>query len=239
MRKPYRISTIFYYKAITKGGNMGRFIDLTGQRFGRLVVLERTGSDSRGEALWRCQCDCGNVIDVLSSNLRAKNHTLSCGCYRRENLQTVNKTHGMTGTPIYTIWCAMKRRCHQQHCLDYKNYGGRGITVCNEWHYNFKAFYDWALASGYKPGLSIDRKDTNGNYNPDNCRWVTAIQQANNKRCNRLLTYGGETHTMKEWSRITGINYNTLHSRVRRGLPDEEVLNGQSKSTDRKEIKQA
>lgn len=202
-----------------------RKIELTGQKFGRLKVLHECGKDNRGERLWYCKCDCGKEIIVLSSNLRS-NHTTSCGCYRAENVKTVNKTHGFSNTKIYHVWQSIKRRCALKSCKDYPNYGGRGITICSDWTNNFLSFYNWAIANGYAENLTIDRIDTNGNYEPNNCRWVTLQTQANNKRNNRMLTFNGETHTMKEWSKITGINYNTLNSRVRRGLADEYVLAG-------------
>lgn len=204
---------------------MGRFINLENQRFGRLVVNDIAGRDNRGEVLWRCKCDCGNTIIALSSNLRRNNHTMSCGCYKKEILKTVNKTHGMSKSSIYSIWCAMKRRCYQEKSKDYTDYGARGITVCDEWKNNFENFYEWAIRNGYEKGLSIDRINVNGNYEPSNCRWATLKEQANNKRNNHLIEYNGEAHTMKEWSEILGINYYTLHSRLRNNWTIERAFN--------------
>lgn len=199
-------------------------IDLAGQKIGRLTIKKEAGRDKRGELLWECECECGNTIIALSSNLRKANHTTSCGCYRKENAKNISVTHGQTGTPLYNVWAGMKRRCYQKKGKDYYLYGGRGISMCKEWKADFNAFFEWAKKTGYKKGLSIDRIDTNGDYSPKNCRWVTNKQQANNKRNNRLLTYKGETHTMKEWSEKIGLNYNTLHNRLRAGWPAERAL---------------
>ena len=117
----------------------------------------------------------------------------------------------------------MKNRCGNTADPNYKYYGGRGITVCEEWH-NFMPFYEWAMSHGYSEELTIDRKDVNGNYEPSNCRWATKKEQSNNKRTNVFITYNNQTHTLKEWSEITGIKYNTLHSRHKAGKPPEEVL---------------
>lgn len=206
-------------------------IDLTGQRFGRLCVIADAGRDGRGERLWRCKCDCGNEMIALSSNLRTK-HTTSCGCYRLENVKVINKTHGLAGTKIYNVWCAMKRRCTLKNCGDFSNYGGRGIKVCDEWANDFNEFCIWAMRNGYSDGMTIDRIDTNGDYEPSNCRWVTLTEQANNKRNNHLIAYNGETHTMKEWSRILGINYYTLNNRLRNGWSIERAFGYDDTNTD-------
>lgn len=125
---------------------------------------------------------------------------------------------------LYRVFNAMIERCNKPSAKNYHNYGGRGIKVCNDWMGNYQAFCDWALANGYKEGLQIDRIDNNGNYEPSNCRWVTPKQNSNNTRFNRLLTCNGETHTMSEWSEITGISQTTISSRIRRGCSDIEAL---------------
>lgn len=132
--------------------------------------------------------------------------------------------HGMVGTRIYNIWKDMKRRCYCKTRKDYSRYGGRGITICDEWLHDFQAFFDWAMVNGYKDDLTIDRIDSNKGYSPDNCRWATIKEQDNNKRNNRLLTYNGKTQTVTQWAEDLNINESTLRSRIDRGLTDEQVL---------------
>mgnify|MGYP006908855972 CR=1 FL=1 len=189
--------------------------DLTGQRFGNLVVIRPNGKRFNKKA-WLCQCDCGNTKIIRSSNLRVDGTTNSCGCYRRE----INKTkkpgykHGMYRTRIYRIWQGLKWRCYYPTHVSYKYYGGRGITVCKEWLDDFFAFNTWAINNGYNDNLVIDRIDNNGNYEPDNCRWVTMKVQGNNKSNNHLITFNGQTHTLSEWSNITGIKPLTIRARI-------------------------
>lgn len=203
---------------------MVKMIDLTGKRFGRLTVIEQSSSTERGLARWLCKCDCGNYCVSAGVDLR-RGHVKSCGCLQKEQAKAVKTKHGLRYTKLNGIWKSMKKRCHNENELSYSNYGGRGITVCDEWKEDFQAFYDWAMANGYRNGLSIDRIDVNGNYCPENCRWATRKEQNNNTRSNHLLTYNGETHTMSEWAEITGMGYGTLQSRINRyGWPIEKAL---------------
>lgn len=154
---------------------------MTGQRYGRLVVLGYAGTRNHREAQWLCKCDCGEKTIVTRSNLKNGN-TMSCGCYGRERKSQANKTHGETGTRLYRIWKAMHTRCYNTRAYGYKYYGGRGIRISDEWRDSFESFRDWALANGYRDDLTIDRIDTNGNYEPSNCCWATMAEQNKNKR---------------------------------------------------------
>ena len=192
---------------------MARLIDLTGQRFTKLTVTAFAGKDKHGNARWGCTCDCGAKTVALGCNL-INGHTMSCGCLQRERASSSRTTHGGTHTRVYRIWEHVKTRCLNQNGEKYKWYGGRGITICDEWANSFESFHDWAISNGYSDSLTLDRIDVNGNYAPSNCRWVTMKEQANNRRSNHYLTYNGETHTLKEWSEITGLNYKTLSTRI-------------------------
>lgn len=184
--------------------------DLSGMRFGRLVAVEDVGRNKYKYRLWRCKCDCGNEI-IVTTNLLQRGKTKSCGCYKIDKATT----HGQSKTRLYGIWCKMLSRCTNKKLWNYKNYGGRGITICTEWQ-SFEPFYKWAMANGYRDDLTLDRKDNDGDYCPENCRWVTQKEQQNNKRSNRLLTYNGETRTLTKWSEITGLSATCICLRLNR-----------------------
>ena len=150
--------------------------DLTGQRFGMLVAVRDVGKKNRAY-IWECVCDCGNTLHVRGAVL-SNGHTKSCGCLRKEGPRKPSYSHGLSKTRLYRIWSNMKSRCLNPKVHNYKHYGGKGVSVCDEWLQNFKAFYDWAIASGYKDDLTIDRKDSDGNYCPENCCWITQSENA-------------------------------------------------------------
>lgn len=183
---------------------MSRLIDLTGKRFGRLTVIKRL-SEKNGSPTWLCLCDCGNM-KVIGGNFLRNGTSTSCGC--------LVKIHGGTKSRLYHIWLGMKSRCYNPKNYRFDDYGNRGITVCDKWKYNFNAFSKWAKENGYRDDLSIDRIDNNGNYCPENCRWATPKEQANNRRNNLFITYKGERHTLSEWALILNMSFSTLAHRL-------------------------
>ena len=193
---------------------MSKVVDLTGRRFGRLVVVGRANppSDKRGCARWRCRCDCGNETDAFGYNLR-QGVTASCGCLQKEQTRVANTIHGQTGSRLYIIWKSMRARCENPHNHDYGYYGGRGITVCEEWH-DFANFMQWAERTGYQENLTLDRIEVNEGYNPVNCRWVTMHEQNRNRRNNVNITYHGVTRCLSDWAATFGINRATLWWRI-------------------------
>lgn len=159
---------------------MGKSVDLTGMRFGRLTVIKRNGhyvspNRKQSHSLWLCVCDCGKQTMVRGGQLR-NGKTRSCGCLHREKFKRI--THNETKTPLYTIWRAMRERCNNPNSISYKWYGAKGIKVCDAWDNSYEAFRDWAVANGYTEGLTIDRMDSNLDYTPDNCRWLTRAENA-------------------------------------------------------------
>lgn len=209
--------------------NTPSFMDLAGLRYGRLIVLYYTGK--RGNATtWLCKCDCETMTVVRSAKLK-NGHTASCGCLKRETTRESglrNRTHGYAKNggktaAEYRAWSAIKARCHNPKSKDYSRYGARGITVCARWRDSFENFLS---DMGPRPskGYSIDRIDNEGPYEPDNCRWATLHEQANNQRSNWLVTHKGVTGTVAEWSRAAGIKYYTFWSRLKRGWSLERAL---------------
>ena len=160
---------------------MSKVNDLTGKKFERLKVIEYYGNNKNGKALWLCQCECGNTKIILGNSLLSK-LTLSCGCYNKELVKKVNIKHNMSYSRLYKVWQGMKTRCYNPNFIYYCNYGGRGIMICDEWKNDFSKFYEWAINNGYKEGLTIDRINNDGNYEPDNCRWITRAEQNRNQR---------------------------------------------------------
>lgn len=201
---------------------MPKIIDITGERFSRLTVVNFIGTDKAHHKKWKCRCDCGNEIDVLATNLLT-GRTKSCGCLRSDYAKENCTNHGETGTRLFNAWQAMIDRCQNPNHKSFNRYGGRGIKICEEWK-DYVVFRSWALENGYSDELSIDRIDNNGNYEPSNCRWANWNEQNNNRSNNRILCYKGESHTVAEWSHITGIKSSTIYSRLYNGWCVELAL---------------
>ena len=200
--------------------------DIKGQKFGKLTVLERAedfiGPAGR-ETQWLCKCDCGNTVVVRGHSLR-NGHTKSCGCAVIE----ASTKHGMHNTRIYTEYMKMKHRCLNNNNPSYFRYGGRGITICDEWlgENGFINFYNWSITHGYADNLTIDRINNDGNYCPENCRWVDMKTQANNRSNNNIIEYNGTKHTVSEWANIYGLEYYNLYNRIfNLNWPIDKALN--------------
>ena len=197
--------------------------DISGKRFGRLTAIKYIGKSKGKQTLWECKCDCGNIAIAHHQNLKS-GHTSSCGCYNSEVASEREKEHGQSGTRLYNIWHDMIYRCYNGNHRSYKDYGGKGIIVCNEWKDDFEAFRNWAIENGYKENLSIDRIDSDKNYCPENCRWATDIQQANNTSRNLIFTVDGCTDTLANLCRKYNIPYTLAHSRIYRNWDIKKAL---------------
>lgn len=200
-----------------KSCGCSRRIDLTGQKFGRLKVIEFSYAKNE-KTYWKCRCDCGNTKIIDGSALKRK-ATISCRCYQKEQVTK----HGKSYTAEYKTWIRMKQRCYDKNTNSYKNYGKRGIKMCRRWRSSFENFLE-DMGKRPSPKHSIDRIDNNGDYTPENCKWSTQKQQHRNKRSNRLITFKNKTKTMTEWSEIVGISSNAIHKRLKRGWSIHDAL---------------
>lgn len=205
--------------------------DLTGKVFGRLTVLRAAEQRSKqGYIQWVCQCNCRDKTIIVVPSYKLKyGHTRSCGCLQRDTVIQMNRDREKNpaadrDTRLYRVWRGIRARTSYESQLSYKNYGGRGISICDEWHDDFSAFRNWALANGYSDDLTIDRLDIDGDYTPDNCRWATRKEQNNNQRSNIRLSFDGETHTASQWAEIMGITKDCIYKRIRRGYTIEAIL---------------
>lgn len=207
--------------------NKGKIMreDLTGRKFGRLTVIEFSHKEKNG-VYWKCRCDCGNVKAIKAYSLKS-GASKSCGCYNKEPARGLNYKHGKTNTRLYRIWKNMKERCGNPSNNHYESYGGRGITVCGEWDdtkNGFIAFYNWAISHGYAENLTLERKDVNGNYCPENCCWITLTEQQRNKRNNVYVEINGEKKLLSDWEKDTGVDSSVLTNRIKRGVKEEHLL---------------
>jgi hypothetical protein len=186
--------------------------DLTGAKFNYLTIIKRV-DNLNGNIMWLCRCDCGTEKIIRGSHIT--NHkTLSCGCYKDKNTSIRNTTHGKSNTRIYKSWAHMVARCNNPNDNAYKHYGGRGITVCDEWT-TFEGFYK-DMGSSYRDGLTIDRINNNGNYEPSNCKWSTYEEQGNNKRNNHIIEYNGISKSIAQWEKELGYPKDLISAILRR-----------------------
>lgn len=204
-------------------------INMVGQKFGMLTVLRENGRSCNRSIMWECICDCGKKVTIDGVSLRNR-HTKSCGCYKKIKKAEMFDNHSILHKRIYQVWASMKDRCSNPNSQNYKWYGGKGIIVCEEWKNSFESFYKWALENGYKEdakrgAYTLDRIDTNGNYEPSNCRFVNTKIQSRNKSTTFYLTHNGVTKSLADWSEEVGILATTIDSRIRKhGWSIEKAL---------------
>lgn len=208
--------------------------DLTGRKFGRLTVLEQAEDyvSPKGThcTRWLCECSCKNHNKIIVNGYALRRgETKSCGCLKNnkyEDIRLYNQEYhkDVDFTRLLKIWNDMYRRCNKPTHKRYDDYGGRGITVCEEWNNSFEEFYYWAISNGYNNSLTIDRIDNDKGYSPNNCKWSTYEEQANNKRSCHYITYNGETHTIKEWGKINNINPTTIRTRIHAGWNEIDAI---------------
>ena len=201
---------------------MGKQLDLTGMKFGRLTCEKVVGRSKFRQKLWLCRCNCGNETIVLSDNLR-RNNTQSCGCLQKERAKESHTIHSERKTKLYSIWSEMKKRCFNKNSKAYKNYGGKGIKVCEEW-LNYPKFCKWAKANGYLEGLSIERMNIEKDYEPGNCKWIELSEQAKNTSRNVFITFNNKTMILADWARELNIGQATLRFRLNKGWSIEKTL---------------
>ncbi|MFJ5644069.1 AP2 domain-containing protein [Streptomyces sp. NPDC093223] len=187
-------------------------VDLAGKTFGRLTVIEEAGRSNADKVLWRCLCECGTETTVVGGDLRS-GRTTTCGCGIVRAVVARSRTHGQSRTRLYRIWCAMATRTTNPNSERYADYGGRGITMCPEWRASFETFAR-DMGPTYADGLTIDRINVDGNYEPSNCRWATYAEQARNTRRTRYLTFLGQTKAVSEWNELLGLKPGVVLSRI-------------------------
>lgn len=190
---------------------MSKLIDITGNRYCKLVVLKRLENAKGGIPVWECLCDCGNVTRVRGNNLKS-GAVKSCGCLKKEAKPTLR--HNMSKTRLYREWASIKRRCYTKSDKGYKNYGLRGIKMCDDWKNSFESFMKWALENGYTDALTIERIDVNKDYCPENCAWIPFDEQQKNRRTCRYFRYKGKEKNLSEWCKELGLSYKNVHNRI-------------------------
>jgi hypothetical protein len=205
-----------------KGKVSPKFIDITGQRFGRYTVIGKI-DNRNNDTIWLCKCDCGSERNVYGSALR-RGASKSCGCLKKETCGDRTRTHGLSKHPLHAIWRRILERCGNPNDKSYNRYGGRGIYVADDWATDFQAFYDWCMGNGWAKGLQIDREKNDGPYSPSNCRIVTRKVNCRNRRNNRWITCRGMTKTLAEFAEMVGERTDVISYRMRHGWTEEEAI---------------
>lgn len=207
-------------------------VDMVGLKFGRLKVIAFSHTNKWREKVWKCKCDCGSYTEVSTAKLKSGN-TTSCGCYRKECVERgltrkydISAYNKKKATRLYKCWQDMKARCSNPKNKRYKNYGGKGVVVCNEWANSYETFQKWALNNDYSDELTLDRINVNGNYEPSNCRWATTEIQANNKTNCRYIEFQGKKQSLAQWCRELNLNYGTISSGINRNKIDPLIALG-------------
>lgn len=198
-------------------------MQMIGQKFNRVTVIAEAGVDSSRRKKYLCQCDCGNTLTLLGTTLRKGGGQGCEHCIKAANATKHGANAGGKRDRLYNIWLAMKDRCNNPNNTKYQHYGGRGIIVCKEWQDNYEPFRDWALTHGYEDTLTIDRRNNNGNYTPDNCWWATRSDQMNNSRSCRYITIADVTMSLTKWCRHYGISVHSVRQRIDKGHMDPAV----------------
>lgn len=235
---PFQVNEVFLLSGKTQSCacEYWKKFDLTGQRFGRLLVLEKTDKRIKRGIVYKCLCDCGNIYYAISSKLK-RGGVKSCGCLFKE------KQHFACKQPIHRVWTDINTRCYNKNRNQYYLYGGRGIKVCDEWlgsnPKGFSSFYDWAMSNGYKEEYlengrnkwTLDRIDCDKDYSPENCRWITNKEQQSNKRVDKLFKYNGECKTIKEWFKIYNVKIPEYYTMSNKGMSNLDILEYISKTS--------
>lgn len=194
-----------------------KFKDLSGKIYGRLTVIERDYAKNKKDIYWKCQCSCGSPIKSIRGDKLKNGDTQSCGCLRTELKTLHGDATRNRRTRLYKCWCNIKSRCNNPADTDYMYYGGRGISICQEWETDFSTFKTWAICNGYENNLTIERKENSKGYNPLNCYWIHQKEQSKNKRNNILITYNDQTKCLAEWCVELNLKYSRVRSRLLRG----------------------
>lgn len=205
----------------------GKKENLIGRKFNHLTVIGEAENrpyknGHAGSVMWKCRCDCGNIVTVCPQSLKSGN-TKACGCMSRLPLEK-RTTHNLSRTRNYRIWQAMKARCNNPNNTYYQNYGGRGISLCDEWKNDYLAFHIWSMSHGYNDELTIDRIDNDKGYSPDNCQWVTRTVQMSNTRMNHYIEFNGITLTTSQWAEKVGLPRSAMFGRLKRGWSVQKIL---------------